>query len=505
MSDGRLVVQSNNEGVPFVLANPDARDQPGPPAASPASCSTPARTPAAAGRSLGAAMSDPRPIGVFDSGVGGLTVLREIVRRTPGRIDGLPRRQRAGAVRRAPRRGGAGLLDPVARRARRARRQGHRRRLQHVDRGRPSAALRRRYDLPILGVIRPGASAAALATRNRRVGVIATPATIRSHAYFSGDQGREPRGRGLRARDADARARSSRPASCAGRSPRPPSPRRWRRCSANATRPASRSSRCRRARPSTRCCSAARTTRCFARSSRPSSGAHVAIVDSATATASALAELLDINGLGGATPAMPSAATHLQLTTGDPDTLPRARRPAVRGRVPGRRAGRARGGRPDEPSDRPHDGRPAWRDDRVWQAGFLIGSALGAAATVVGRHAETVGPARSRRLAGGRADRDRAARTRRPGALSAAELRAVGAGLRRGDGAHRAGAVGRARDASCRASSSARASSTGPAGSAPTSGRSRRSSASSRRTCSTRSCRPAADWPRRRWRSPTAG
>jgi glutamate racemase len=29
-------------------------------------------------------MSDPRPIGVFDSGVGGLTVLREILRRSPG-------------------------------------------------------------------------------------------------------------------------------------------------------------------------------------------------------------------------------------------------------------------------------------------------------------------------------------------------------------------------------------------------------------------------------------
>ena len=28
-------------------------------------------------------MSDPRPIGVFDSGVGGLTVLREILRRSP--------------------------------------------------------------------------------------------------------------------------------------------------------------------------------------------------------------------------------------------------------------------------------------------------------------------------------------------------------------------------------------------------------------------------------------
>ena len=43
---------------------------------------------------------------------------------------------------------------------------------------------RRRYPLPILGVIRPGAAAAALATRVRRVGVIATPATVRSHAYF---------------------------------------------------------------------------------------------------------------------------------------------------------------------------------------------------------------------------------------------------------------------------------------------------------------------------------
>ncbi|TFG68892.1 MAG: hypothetical protein E4H24_02410 [Thermomicrobiales bacterium] len=32
--------------------------------------------------------------------------------------------------------------------------------------------------------------------------------------------------------------------------------------------------------------------------------------------------------------------------------------------------------------------RPSWREDRVWQAGFLIGSALGAAATVAGRRAE---------------------------------------------------------------------------------------------------------------------
>ncbi len=50
-------------------------------------------------------------------------------------------------------------------------------------------------------------------------------------------------------------------------------------------------------------------------------GDHVAIVDSATATASALAELLDINGLGaGDGPAAPDAV-HVQLTTGDAATF----------------------------------------------------------------------------------------------------------------------------------------------------------------------------------------
>jgi coenzyme F420 biosynthesis associated uncharacterized protein len=47
------------------------------------------------------------------------------------------------------------------------------------------------------------------------------------------------------------------------------------------------------------------------------------------------------------------------------------------------------GSRGDRPGGR---GQPAaglsWRDDRIWQAGFLLGSALGAAATVVGRRAE---------------------------------------------------------------------------------------------------------------------
>ena len=43
--------------------------------------------------------------------------------------------------------------------------------------------LRERYDIPILGVVEPGAQAAARATRNRRVGVVGTEATMASGAY----------------------------------------------------------------------------------------------------------------------------------------------------------------------------------------------------------------------------------------------------------------------------------------------------------------------------------
>ena len=55
-------------------------------------------------------------------------------------------------------------------------------------------------------------------------------------------------------------------------------------------------------------------------------GPQVAIVDSATATASALADMLDINGLrsrdqGAEGAAATTPATHRQLTTGDPESF----------------------------------------------------------------------------------------------------------------------------------------------------------------------------------------
>ena len=70
------------------------------------------------------------------------------------------------------------------------------------------------------------------------------------------------------------------------------------------------------------------------------------------------------------------------------------------------------------------DGRPSWRDDRVWQAGFLIGSALGAAATVAGRRAER--SARRGLVDWPEVERIAIARLgAAPGTLTAAELRAV--------------------------------------------------------------------------------
>ena len=74
-------------------------------------------------------------------------------------------------------------------------------------------------------------------------------------------------------------------------------------------------------------------------------------------------------------------------------------------------------------------GSGGWRTDRRWQAGFLLGSAIGAAATVLGRRAERA--ARKGLVDWGAVERiaiSRAAKA--PGALSPLELRAA-------DGAYR--------------------------------------------------------------------
>jgi glutamate racemase len=256
-------------------------------------------------------MSDPRPIGVFDSGVGGLTVLREIVRRLPGEstiylgdnartpygtrpdeevlafssesVEALVARDVKALVIACNTSTAVALPD-----------------------------LRRRYELPILGVIRPGAAAAALASRNRRVGVIATPATVRSHAYFWAIKEENPAievyehatpslvplvEAGELSGPAVERAVADELAPLLGE----------RGAGGEFIFPLPASARI--------------DTLLLGCTHYPLlrpvieaiAGERVAIVDSATATASALAELLGVNGLD----APPAAPSHRQLTTGD--------------------------------------------------------------------------------------------------------------------------------------------------------------------------------------------
>lgn len=128
------------------------------------------------------APGDPRPIGVFDSGVGGLTVLSELRRRLPGettvylgdnaRTPYGPRP--ADEVRRFTLEGVGWLLSQDVKL------------LVLACNTATSQALRQARDaspVPVLGVVRPGAVAAAASTREGHVGVIATAGTVSSGAY----------------------------------------------------------------------------------------------------------------------------------------------------------------------------------------------------------------------------------------------------------------------------------------------------------------------------------
>jgi glutamate racemase len=121
------------------------------------------------------------PIGIFDSGVGGLTVFREVARAVPNRpliylgdsarvpygtkSPDIVRRYALQAANHLVQRG-IGMLVVACNTA-------------------TSAALpdlQEALDIPVIGVIEPGARAAAEKTRGR-IGVIATEGTVNSKAY----------------------------------------------------------------------------------------------------------------------------------------------------------------------------------------------------------------------------------------------------------------------------------------------------------------------------------
>lgn len=128
-------------------------------------------------------MSDSRPIGVFDSGVGGLTVLREIRRQQPAEgliyvadLEHFPYGPRSQAQVRDL------ALDIIAMLV------GMDTKLVVIACNTATAAAlhvaRERFDIPVVGVIAPGAQAAAATTRNGRVAVLSTEGTRASGEYI---------------------------------------------------------------------------------------------------------------------------------------------------------------------------------------------------------------------------------------------------------------------------------------------------------------------------------
>ena len=122
------------------------------------------------------------PIGVFDSGVGGLTVAREIMRQLPNE-----RIVYFGDTARVPY--GSKSRDTITRFSRQIVRFLQMQEVKAIVVACNTASayaldeLEHEVDIPIIGVVKPGAKTAIEATHNGRIGVIATEATIGSGIY----------------------------------------------------------------------------------------------------------------------------------------------------------------------------------------------------------------------------------------------------------------------------------------------------------------------------------
>lgn len=122
------------------------------------------------------------PIGVFDSGVGGLTVVREIMRQIPNE-----KIIYFGDTARVPY--GSKSQETVTRFSQQIVRFLKTFQVKTIVVACNTASayamdtLERDCDIPIIGVVKPGARMAAEVTKNGRIGVIATEATIASRIY----------------------------------------------------------------------------------------------------------------------------------------------------------------------------------------------------------------------------------------------------------------------------------------------------------------------------------
>ncbi len=122
------------------------------------------------------------PIGVFDSGLGGLTVVRELMRQLPSEDIVY-----FGDTARGPY--GAKSKEAIIRFSKENTKVLLKHKVKMVVVACNSSSsyalgiLKKRFRVPIVGVICPGAKKAAEMSQNKRIGVIATSATIASREY----------------------------------------------------------------------------------------------------------------------------------------------------------------------------------------------------------------------------------------------------------------------------------------------------------------------------------
>ena len=122
------------------------------------------------------------PIGVFDSGVGGLTGAREIMRQIPNE-----RIVYFGDTARVPY--GSKSKDNIIKFSRQIIRFLQTENVKAIVIACNTASalaldeMQQEFELPILGVVKPGAKVAVETTANKRIGLIGTEANIRSGVY----------------------------------------------------------------------------------------------------------------------------------------------------------------------------------------------------------------------------------------------------------------------------------------------------------------------------------
>ncbi len=127
-------------------------------------------------------MSNNAPIGVFDSGVGGLTVAREIMRQMPDETIVY-----FGDTARVPY--GSKSKETIITFSRQIVKFLQTKDVKAIVVACNTASafaletVKAELDIPVVGVVKPGAKTAATATKNNRIGVIGTEGTINSGIY----------------------------------------------------------------------------------------------------------------------------------------------------------------------------------------------------------------------------------------------------------------------------------------------------------------------------------